>query len=78
MKVCRRGRLEVIGSQRRSIVGERHGASLTTRNPTERLGERDKIGHQPDSTVGKLLPQSVMFACRGQLNRDIFPPFIFA
>ena len=36
-RVCRRGRLEVLGSQRRSIVGERHEASLTTRNPTERF-----------------------------------------
>ena len=45
MRVCRRGRLEVFGSHRRSIVGERHGASLTTRNPTERFeAQEDRRG----------------------------------
>ena len=35
---CRRGWLEVIGCQERSVVGERHGASsLTARNSAERL-----------------------------------------
>ena len=35
---CRRGRLEIIGSYERSVVGERHGArSLTARNSAERL-----------------------------------------
>ena len=36
---CRQGRLEVIGCQGRSVVGEHHGAkSLTARNSAERLG----------------------------------------
>ena len=59
MRVCRRGRLEVFGSQRRSIVGERHETSLTTRNPTERFGAPKKSGE--DSRFLEIIACSCLF-----------------